>query len=215
MAKLLQELQKRGYALLEKAGRSGLNDAIGQLGEVIQVTEVRNNPNTRALVTSTRALDFHTDHPKADYIAWLCIEQSDSGGESILADADMAFARLSPDEQAELTKIRLFEHKVFPDDEDSRPLVSVAPNGERRFYYSFWLVEDDLPASQKSALKHFRNAVSECQIAEITLRQDDILVVNNAKILHGRRAFTEDKRWLTRHWIRRFCSSLSQKGEKP
>ena len=215
MKGLLQNLRERGYALLEKAGRPGLDDIIARLGEVIQVTEARNNPNTRALVTSARALDFHTDHPKADYIAWLCLEPSDSGGESILADAETAFARLSPDEQAALAEIRLFEHKVFPDDQDSRPLVSAGADGGRRFYYSFWLVEDDLPPAQGGALKRFRRAVSECQVAEVKLRRDDILVVDNARILHGRRAFAGGKRHLTRHWIRRFCSNFSRQGGKP
>lgn len=214
MTALLQELRERGYALLKAAGQSALDNVVAQLGEVIQVTEVRSNPNTRALVTSARALDFHTDHPKADYIAWLCVEQADSGGESILADAEMAFNRLPPDERERLADIRLFEHKVFPDDADSRPLLSVA-DGKRKFYYSFWLVEDDLPPDQKTALRSFQRAVPECQVAELKLREDDILVVDNTRMLHGRRAFAGDKRHLRRFWIRRFCSKHSPQGGKP
>ena len=198
---LLKELKQCGYVLMEGAGQSGLDSVIAQLGEVIQVTKVHNNPDTPALVTSDRALDFHTDHPKADFIVWLCVEQSQTGGESILADADMAFERLSPDDQAALKEIRLFEHKVFPDDEDSRPLVSTGAGGKRRFYYSFWLVKGELPSAQKSALKCFQAAVSECQVAEIKLRRDDVLIVDNGRILHGRRAFTGGNRLLIRHWV--------------
>lgn len=214
MTNFLQDLRERGYTLLEQAGQSGLDDAIARLGRVIQMTDVRNNPNTPALVTSTRALDFHTDHPKADYIAWLCIEPSASGGESILADAEMAFSHLSPSEQDALAGIRLFEHKVFPDDQDSRPLISLA-NGRKLFYYSFWLVEDDLPSVQRNALNHFRKAVRECQIAEIKLRKDDILIVENSRVFHGRRAFEGEERHLRRYWISRFCSNTSQTGGKP
>lgn len=214
MEKFLQELRERGYALLEKAGKPALDGAFARLGEVIHVTDVRNSPGARSLVASADGLDFHTDHPKADYIAWLCLEQSDSGGESILADAENAFARLSAEEQHALAEIRLLGHKVFSGDEGKCPLISVS-DGRRRFYYSFWLAADDLPSAQKRALEQFRLAVSESQVAEVKLRKDDVLVVDNARIFHGRRAFEGRKRHLRRYWIRRFCSNTSQQGGKP
>ena len=203
MLPVMKDLQQHGYVLLAEAGWTGLKDVVAELGEVIQVTEVKNDPDTPALVTSARALDFHTDHPKADYIAWLCIEQAAQGGESILADAEMAFARLAPDEQSALSEIHLLEHQVFPDDKDSHPLVAVGPGGRRRFYYSFWLVKDELPPRQASALQRFRRALPECQVAEVKLQPNDLLIVDNTRIFHGRRAFAGDSRRLVRHWIRR------------
>ena len=116
-------LHQHGYATLKNAGQAGLDEVIAQLGEVIQVTRVRNEPDTPALVTSDQSLDFHTDHANVDYIAWLCRRPAEAGGETILADAEAAFARLSAAEQSALGQIRLFEHKVFADDEDDRPLV--------------------------------------------------------------------------------------------
>ena len=198
------QLQQHGYAYLKNAGRTGLRRVIGHLGEVIQVTEVRNEPDTPALVTSDRALDYHTDHPKVDYIAWLCHRQAASGGETLLADARAAFARLSADEQSALARIRLFEHKVFADDADDCPLVTRGADGAHRFYYSFWLVKQDLPPAQQRALARFRAALPAAQIAPgLRLARGDILVVDNTRALHGRRAFAGGRRHLTRHWIRR------------
>lgn len=191
-----------GYALLEQAGQNNLKHVIDMLGEVIHVADVTINHNSRSLVTSTRSLDFHTDHPKADYIVWYCFQPANEGGESIIADAERAFADLSPNEQETLAKIRMFEHKVFPDDASSRPLVSFDKTG-KRFYYSYWLVEKNLPPTQQHAFDKFRLAVPKHQIAEVKLKKDDILIVDNTKFLHGRRAFSGGKRHLRRYWIRK------------
>jgi len=208
-------LWKESYALVKDVASEGLDAIAAELGEVIHVTDVKVNPKSRALVTSARALDFHTDHARADYVAWLCIDQADDGGETILADAEAAYLRLSPGERHALSGIHLREHKVFADDEDFRPLV-IVENGEAKFYYSFWLVEDNLSSTQKDALTRFRRILSECQIAEIKLRPDDVLVVDNARILHGRRAFSGEKRFLKRYWISRYPSiNAADNGDKP
>ena len=208
-------LWKEGYALVQGAASSGMEAIAAELGEVIYVTDVKVNPQGRALVTSARALDFHTDHPRADYVAWLCIDQADDGGETILADAEAAYRHLSPGERHALSGIHLREHKVFSDDEDFRPLV-VVKNGETRFYYSFWLVKDSLSSLQKGALTRFQRMLPECRIAEIKLRPNDVLVVGNTRILHGRRAFSGDRRFLKRYWISR-CPSVNaaDNGGKP
>ena len=202
MAALLEALRSRGYGLLEKVDSGALDGILAALGEVVQVVDVVNDPETPALVTSAEALDYHTDHPRVDCIAWRCIKQAAEGGESILADAALAFAQLPAADQAALAEVRLFEHKVFPDDADSQPLVSWGPDGRRRFYYSFWLVKDQLPAAQRQALRRFRSLVPACQLAEFRLQPDDLLVVDNTRILHGRRAFTGNERRLIRYWIR-------------
>jgi len=208
-------LWKEGYALVEGAASDGLDAIAAQLGEVIHVTDVKVSPKGKALVTSARALDFHTDHPKADYVAWLCIDQADDGGETILADAEAAYLRLSLEERRALFGIHLFEHKVFTDDGDFRPLVA-AKNGKTRFYYSFWLVKDNLSSVQKDALKRLQRILPECQFAEIRLRPDDVLVVDNTRILHGRRAFSGERRFLKRYWISRYPSTnAADNGGKP
>lgn len=200
---------------MEGVASNGMDVIAAELGEVIHVTDVKVNPKSRALVTSARALDFHTDHPKADYVAWLCIDQADDGGETILADAEAAYLRMLPWERHALSGIRLREHKVFTDDEDCRPLV-VVKNGEPRFYYSFWLVKDNLSSVQKDALTRFQRILPECRVAEIKLRPDDVLVVDNTRMLHGRRAFSGEKRFLKRYWIRRYPSiNAADNGGKP
>lgn len=205
VAPILDEITRSGYALLRGIGSSGMDRVATKLGDILHVTDVKVDSKSKSLVTSNRALDFHTDHPRADYIVWHCIEQSEIGGETILADAEKAYLQLSSKEQKWLFTIRLFEHKVFPDDEDSYPLVSVR-NSRTRFYYSYWLVGNDLSLNQREALTRFRIFLAKSKIAEIRLCSDDVLVVDNTRIFHGRRSFLGDQRFLKRYWVGHFAS---------
>lgn len=83
-----------GHLHLEALPYRAFREAITSLGTIIQRTEVRVRPESKAMVTSHRSLDLHTDHHAARYIAWYCHRQSDEGGESLLLDARAAFDRL-------------------------------------------------------------------------------------------------------------------------
>ena len=197
------KLRDNGYAVIKGAGNSGMNLVAAELGEVIHITDVKIDRKSRGLVTSARALDFHTDHSRADYVMWHCIRQADNGGETILADANAAYFRLLPNERQMLASIQLYEHSVFSDDDESHPLVT-EENKKKKFYYSFWLVdESNLQPAQKKALVHFQANLSDCQIAEFKLEPDDALVIDNSWILHGRRAISDERRFLKRFWVSR------------
>ncbi len=203
----MAQLHEMGYALLERVGQEGLDIIANQLGEIIYITDVKVNLKNENLVTSNRALGFHTDHPKADYVAWICIRSSKEGGETVLADARAAYLKLSPIQRQALSSIYLFEHKVFANDEGNHPLVKIA-NGVVKIYYSFWLVrEHNLSPLQKESVTRFHENLPECKIAEFKMLTDDVLVVDNGRILHGRHAFSDPKRFLKRYWITRYPSS--------
>ena len=137
---LCNKLRDNGYVVIKGAGCAGSKLVADELGEIIHTTDVKVDRKSKGLVTSNRALDFHTDHSRADYVMWLCIRQASNGGETILADANAAFLRLLPRERSVLSSIQLYEHCVFSDDQESHALVTVT-NNNRKFYYSFWLVD--------------------------------------------------------------------------
>ena len=194
-------LAEAGHAFVAKQSKAGVEAILKSLGEVIYVTDVKVNPESRSLVTSSKALDFHTDHHKAKWILWHCLRQTDNGGESTLVDAAAAYWKLSASDQNALAQITLFEHKIFDDDEDRHPLVKME-NGEPKFYYSFWLADKNLPPAQKKALFAFREAVASETPVIIRLEKGDVLVVNNRRILHGRCEIKGSRdRFLKRFWI--------------
>lgn len=193
-------LAEQGYLILPSLPYGDFREALPALGTIIQRTDVRVRPESKAMVTSPRSLDLHTDHHAARYIAWYCHRQSDAGGESLLADAQAAFDQLSQEHRDRLFNLHLHEHKVFPDDPGSWPFV-LYEHGRLRFYYSFWLAN---PGDRdEPALLAFREALVALPPMVLKLRPRDTLIIDNHCMLHGRKAIgTEGDRYLERFWIR-------------
>lgn len=192
-------LAEQGYLHLPALPYVDFRESIRELGTIIQRTEVRVRPESKAMVTSPRSLDLHTDHHAARYIAWYCHRQSESGGESLLADAQAAFDQLTQAHRDRLFTLHLHEHKVFPDDPGSWPFV-MYDQGRIRFYYSFWLAN---PGDRDDpALLAFREALAALPPLEMKLRPGDALIIDNHRMLHGRKAIgAEGDRYLERFWI--------------
>ncbi len=196
---LSNELAERGWAHLKGTDQDGFEKLASGLGDVIHRTEVRVKPEGRGMVTSPNALDLHTDHHAARFIAWYCHRQSVVGGESLLLDASTAIDRLSAEHQKRLCAIHLHEHKVFDSDPGSWPLM-IREGDRLRFYYSFWLVADT--DREDPAFLAFREAVNQSPTHMLKLQPGDVLVVDNHRVLHGRRAIgDEGERYLERVWI--------------
>ncbi len=194
------ELIDNGFLHLTDQTEEQLNDLINSLGHIIFTTDVVVKPESKGMVTSARGLDFHTDHHKAKFIIWYCYKQTDSGGESILMDAEKIYQQLSDDHKEQLKAIELFEHKIFPDDKEGYPFVAIDDNGYRKFYYSFWLVKDK--DKQNSAMIEFQKLVKQTDPIRLTLKERDILIVDNHRIFHGRTAIEGSKdRFLKRFWL--------------
>lgn len=195
-----KELFDNGFLHLTGQTEEQLNDLINSLGQVIFITDVIVKPESKGLVTSARGLDFHTDHHKAKYIVWYCYKQTDLGGDSILIDAEKIYQQLSEEYKQQLKTIEPFEHKIFPGDKDSYPLVTTDENGKRKFYYSFWLVKDE--DKQNPAMLEFQRLIKQAEPVKIRLKERDILVVDNHRVFHGRTPIEGSKdRFLKRFWL--------------
>lgn len=197
---MTKELKEKGFIHLTDISESELENILNELGEIIHTTDVIVKPESRGMVTTSLGLDFHTDHHKAKYILWYCHKQTDLGGDSIFIDADKIYLQLTEEEQNELKHIKLFEHKIFPDDTDSNPFVELDEKGNRIFYYSFWLVKDE--DKQNPAFLKFQKLINVTEPTKINLRERDILIVDNHRIFHGRTAIEGSKdRFLKRYWL--------------
>lgn len=193
-------LMEKGHLHLPALPYGDFRESIRELGTIIQRTEVRVRPESKAMVTSPRSLDLHTDHHAARYIAWYCHRQSEQGGESLLLDARAAFDRLAPEHRDRLFTLELHEHKVFPEDPGSWPFV-MYDQGRLRFYYSFWLTN---PSDRDDpAYGAFQNALRAMPPLELKLSPGDALIIDNHRMLHGRKAIGPDgDRYLERFWIK-------------
>ncbi|TAE73265.1 MAG: hypothetical protein EAZ85_07550 [Bacteroidetes bacterium] len=197
----MNDLVKNGWQHFTNQTEKQFLEIANGLGEIIQETNVIVKPDSKALVTSAKGLGLHTDHHKANFVAWFCYKQTSEGGETLLLDARKAFALVDKPTQDALKTIHLFEHKVFEDDDESCPLVYFKEQ-EIRFYFSFWLMKMELSNTQKRALEVFYEAIKNTEKVALKLQKNDILIVNNHYILHGRNAIVGSQdRFLKRLWI--------------
>ncbi len=199
-SRAIEQIINQGFLHLSNQTEKELSDLLNSLGNVIHTTDVVVKPEGKGMVTSARGLDFHTDHHKAKYIVWYCYKQTDIGGESILMDAEKLYEQLPESHKLQLKSIELFEHKIFPDDKESYPLVATDEEGNRKYYYSFWLVKDG--DKQNPALLEFQRLIRQTEAIKLKLKERDILVLDNHKYFHGRTPILGDKdRFLKRFWI--------------
>lgn len=194
------DLKTYGYSYLPNQNSDNLNLIISQLGSIINETDVVANESSKSLVTSNKFLDFHTDNHLAKYIIWYCHTPAEEGGFSILCDAEKVFNKLSPEEKFQLSKIHVFEHKLFPENRNSNPIVREI-NGARKFYYSFWLAREKY--RQNPVFIKWRDLIQQSKHVKIKLNSSDILIVNNHRVFHGRTAIKgKTQRFLKRYWIK-------------
>jgi hypothetical protein len=197
-SEIKEALQHRGWFTSSGLTEGEAKQIACNLGIILHETQVIPNPQSRALVTSERALGPHTDHHRARYIMWYCHQPALNGGESVLIDSYEVIDSMSSDEINQLENLRLKEHKVFADDEESRPMLVMRPDGKFSVYYSFWLADDPAP----EAFHSFRKKVDALQPVQLALKTGDILLIDNHRMLHGRTAITPGSaRHLLRLWI--------------
>ncbi len=206
-AELTAMARSSGFALLRHGGEGALQTTLRDLGEVLSVEEVETKVGSRALVTSDRALSPHTDHHRARWIVWVCLNQGDRGGESLVVDGLKVLALLTREQQEVLTRVDLIEHSIFAGDMERHAMLTRLPDGRTHIYYSYWLAEDNMPPEEQAAFDAFTDAVRVAEQHRSRLCPGDLLVVDNHRALHGRTAIEGGHRHLRRFWLeeRRSC----------
>ena len=193
-----KKLNESGYVFLQKKTIDELSKILTDLGEVINETDVIVDTNSKSLVTSDKYLDFHTDNHMAKYIIWYCQKPAEEGGFSMLCDAEEVYEKLTEEEKIQLSKIHVFEHKLFPENRNSNPIVREI-EGKRKFYYSFWLAREkyrELPVFKK-----WRDLIQNADHVKKKLNKSDVLIIDNHRIFHGRTEI-KGERFLKRYWLK-------------
>ncbi len=201
----LKELGWCRFSLSETG--SSVEELCASLGFIIYITEVKPKHNAKGLVTSLKPLAFHTDHSRADFVAWYCHSQSETGGETILTDAVCAFDKLTDSDKSALKKVLLYEHKIFPDDPEQTPFVDLS-KGIPEIYFSYWFAEDIVDPATKNALQSFKSYLEASPKVRFRMIPGDFLIVNNKRMLHSRTQISDSERHLTRYWIEKPKANL-------
>lgn len=188
-AELVDLVCSRGFGVLRGGGPEALERALHALGEVFFVYEVRSRPDSPALVASNSAFLPHTDNHRARWAAWLCEQQAERGGHSLVLDGLEVLSRLDEDQQRALAGVRLLDPRASSDEAKHHEMLTRSPGGRMQIYFGHLLVDDTLTSQARAAYDAFSRAIGEVQVYRSLLRSGDILVVDNHRALHGRAAF--------------------------
>ena len=197
------QLAQKGFVHIAYPHSKNFQFILEELGTIIQTTQIRENSQSTRLLCSNAGMDFHTDHYAARHIAWLCNSQSATGGESVLIDSFSLLSRYSEQMRRMLSQVTVQSHKVFYNDKPFQPLLTLDEAGNpESVYFARWLVNPVFDPKISQALKKLSADLQAAIPFEILLCEGDLLIVDNHRILHGRKAFPAGAgRWLTRFWL--------------
>ncbi len=179
----------------------------GRLFDVVSVEQPHN------LAFTAMALGNHTDNPYRDPVPHLqllhCLETADEGGESVVVDGFAAADRLrreAPDAFAILTRTSVSFRYVETGTVDLRhaaPLIELdVKGGVRTVRYNNRSIgpldiDADEVAEFYTAYRQFGRLLHDPSLTVgFRMRQGDLFIVDNRRVLHGRRGFAGGRRHL-------------------
>ncbi|QEM82594.1 TauD/TfdA family dioxygenase [Halomonas binhaiensis] len=209
---MLEELHRTGFVLVsdvptQEDGMQALIDRIGPLRHTNWggIADVKSVANAYDLTMTQRGLEPHTDNPYRDPIPgyiWLhCLTNAADGGDNTLVDgyqAALALKQRSPEAFECLTRIA--PSFLYHDDttrlEGEGPLIELDSHGRvARVRFSNRTERvDALPADE---LEHYyaarqafyRLITSDELTLHLKLEPGQMLIMDNYRLLHGRRAY--------------------------
>jgi len=96
-----------------------------------------------------------------------------------------------------ISKIHVYEHKMYPENKNSNPIVRET-NGKIKFYYSFWLAREKY--RKLEVFQKWRELIQNSNHTKLKLEKSDLLIIDNHRIFHGRTDI-KGERNLKRYWI--------------
>jgi hypothetical protein len=200
---ILADIDRNGFIVLNPTTCDeylGLMHALGTPGFQTSV-ELRDDINT--YVCQPGEVPMHTDHPEADLIAWRCERQDDLDGASLIIDGQLVAHRCDQETQRILELTYLAPRRA----KGVAPVLTPVLRRLRiqtRICFAPWLTPVGDDPAQARAYQRFATAVSATAPVEVRLKPGEVLIVDNGRVLHGRRALQAgSRRQLTRLWVRR------------
>jgi gamma-butyrobetaine hydroxylase len=179
----------------------------GRLFDVVAVDKPQN------LAFTALSLGNHTDNPYREPVPQMqllhCLEAASEGGESVVVDGFAAADRLrhdAPDAFALLTRRAVPFRYVEAGKVDLRakaPLIELDADGDvaavrynNRSIAPFDLDPDEVEAFY-DAYRRFGRLLHDPDLTVgFRLAPGELFIVNNRRVLHGRRGFSAGRRWL-------------------
>lgn len=198
------------------------NAAGDLLGHVRDERVPRTGPAVRLYTTNERQ-DFHTDG--SDLVGLLCLKAARTGGESRIASSLAVYNHILT-ERPDLIEVLRSPFHWDRNDEQSpgeTPYFTLPAihdiNGTPRIFYIGWYIRDaqrhpgvpPLTGIQVEAMRMLEDTANDPAFyLPMEFAPGDVQILNNAKILHSREAYTDhDDPALRRHLLRLWLTAHS------
>lgn len=194
------------------------NAAGDLLGHIRDERVPRTGPAVRLYTTNQRQ-DFHTDG--SDLVGLLCLETARSGGESRIASSLAVYNHILSHRPDLIDVLRQPFHWDRNDEQSpgETPYFTLPAihdiDGTPRIFYIGWYIRDaqrhagvpPLTAQQREAMCMLEDTANDPAFyLPMEFAPGDVQILNNAKILHSREAYTDHedparRRHLLRLWL--------------
>lgn len=206
VASLRARLEESGWVRLPGSGEPcEYRSVVAQLGDIVGEEVIALRPGAHAYVAKPGPVPLHTDHPEAAFVCWFCEQQDEQDGASLLLDSRPIVEALPSDLCEALHSVDLWCPPLCGGPPTLRYPVLWRRDGKERVFCSPWLRAASQLQVHQEALDEFRARVSNAArrgTVEVRLSPGDLLVVDNSRVLHGRRAIMpESARRLRRLWV--------------
>jgi Taurine catabolism dioxygenase TauD, TfdA family len=175
------------------------------LGGTISTLDVKQDKSRSELVFGTQPIDFHTDSPAADLIAWLCVNQDECAtlGAMEFVDTFPISEHFSPKVLSILSNIKL-QRRIKNTSQIETSYIVKLEEGKINIFYAPWLLPKNLGSEEENAIECLKQFINSSKRTSIRMNPGDVVIIDNRRVLHGRAAISEQTtRHLMRAWIRR------------
>ena len=194
------------------------------IGTVDLQSDIRVDPARRRAQMATRSdamgkarpsgyqaesLALHTDRLTAAVLAWYCVEQGETGGETILVDVSDVAEQFSSDELTILCRTPISYAIPRPDAEEQvyqQPLLTRV-GARYEVFYMPWSISEPSQPEDRRVLEKFADYLRRAQdqrAIRVRLQPGESLFIDNRRMLHGRDALPETSK---RHLLRLYIST--------
>ena len=211
---MIERMHRDGYVWFKQGSHSAAMRLKELLGESLYVTHVKENTQSKSLLSKKKSLAPHTDHHAVDFVLWYVHDHCEEGGETHLYPTkDIVLKRRL---RSWALSLECKEHKIFEDDPGIWPVIQYAPTREEKargpltlyrgennglWYYSFWLANARTERHEK-AFKLLQEKIEQTEPLRGHLKKGDIFIFDNRLNLHARTEYFDSKRHLERHWVK-------------
>jgi hypothetical protein len=156
----------------------------------------RRNNLPRPSIYQATGLDFHTDPPPAEILAFHCITQDEIDGASLLIDLGHLADDFSPEEIDGLCNFQVAYSVLNSSGTDELAFLPLLSRHDRgpTVNYMPWGIRRPAEPGRAALLEKFERYLRERPVHAIRLNPGESLFVDNHRVLHGRGPVAPDSR---------------------